>query len=124
VKISLILAVITVESAFKPLAVSKAGASGLMQLMPETAEECARDVGKVNYSAFRVKDNIQLGTWYLHKLSNIFKGEMEMVVRAYNAGPVLVKRVSFGESDHYPEETIKYLEKVLKWKEKYEKFDL
>src|SRR3972149_1174723 len=62
IKMSSVLATIRVESAYNKRAISKSGAQGLMQLMPETAKECADDLNMKYYNAFRIKDNIKLGT--------------------------------------------------------------
>lgn len=124
VPISLILAVTTRESAFNPHAISHAGAQGLMQIMPETAKECANDINKPFYNVFKIKDNVQLGTWYLWKMLDIFDGDVELAVRAYNAGPTYVKKVLAGELVSYPQETVVYHEIVLKWKQQYENLGL
>jgi soluble lytic murein transglycosylase-like protein len=120
VPISLILAITKRESAFNPQAVSRAGAQGLMQLMPETAKECASDLNKTFFNSFKVKDNVQLGVWYVWKMLNLFNGDMSLAVRAYNAGPTYVKKVIAGELQEYPNETIKYHEAVLEYKMEYE----
>ena len=122
VSVPLILAITTQESAFNSNAISKTGAQGLMQLMPETAKECATDVNKPFYGIFKIRDNVQLGTWYLWKMLNIFNGDVELAIRAYNAGPVYVKKVLSHEDgfEDYPTETQKYHDIVLKWKKNYE----
>lgn len=126
VPVSLIVAVMRQESAFVPSAVSRAGASGLMQLMPETAAECARSLGKPTYNIFRPRDNIQFGVWYLAKMTDIFHGDIELAIRAYNVGPTYVKKVLAGEQGFadYPRETVKYHEAVMAWKKQYETLDL
>lgn len=118
---ALILAITTQESAFNPRALSRAGAQGLMQLMPATARECANDVNKPFYNIIKVQDNVQFGTWYLAKMLNIFNGDVELAIRAYNAGPVYVKRVLAGELANYPKETVDYHVKVMRYREKYHK---
>lgn len=120
VPISLILAITRRESAFNPSVVSHAGAQGLMQLMPMTAKECADDLGKRHYSSFNIRDNVQMGVWYLSKMIYSFKGDVELSIRAYNCGPTYVRRVLAGEIKNYPEETRKYHEIVMKWKNEYE----
>ena len=115
-----ILAVMRTESAYNKRALSHAGAQGLMQLMPATAKECADDINKKYYNVHKPKDNIQLGVWYLAKMSNRFKNDIELVIRAYNAGPTMVEKVSVGDISDYPTETKQYLKKVLEWKTKYE----
>jgi soluble lytic murein transglycosylase len=86
----LILGVIRQESAFRVDAVSPAGARGLMQLMPATAELMAKRTG-LPYSQTRlVTDpsyNIALGSGYLDKMLGQFDGSYILSLAAYNAGP-------------------------------------
>ena len=119
VQVSLLLAVITVESAFQVKVISKANARGLMQVLPETALEISADVGKRNFNLFKIRDNIQFGSYYLWKMINLF-GDQDLGISAYNCGPVCVERVQSEEYSRYPHETIDYLKKVNDWKLKYD----
>ena len=85
----LVRAVIQVESAFNPLAVSNTGAMGLMQLMPDTAEWIAKQLGDTGYSIEALHEpdrNIRYGTWYLSSLEREFHGNDILALAAYNAG--------------------------------------
>jgi len=81
----LVLAVIEVESGFNNNAVSKAGAQGLMQIMPETQ----RDLGLT--TPFDAQNNIEAGIRYLKMLINRFP-DLSLALAAYNAGPAAVER--------------------------------
>jgi hypothetical protein len=83
---NLIRAVIHAESAFNPFAVSSAGALGLMQLMPEMAEEL-----KV-LDPFDPRQNILGGSHYLRDLLDRHHGNVDLAVASYNAGPGAVAR--------------------------------
>jgi soluble lytic murein transglycosylase-like protein len=80
VPVELVDAVIQVESGWNPNAVSKKGAAGLMQLMPETALRFGvRD-------RFNVEENIRGGVAYLAWLIRLFKGDLRLAVAAYQVG--------------------------------------
>jgi soluble lytic murein transglycosylase len=91
---ALVAAVIYEESRFRPHARSKAGALGLMQLKPETAETIARATGG---TGFRVDDlfdpdvNVAYGSWYLRHLLDKY-GNERVALAAYNAGETTVDR--------------------------------
>ncbi|MCW5834730.1 MAG: lytic transglycosylase domain-containing protein [Labilithrix sp.] len=76
----LVRAIIKVESDYDPRAVSYAGARGLMQLMPETAERLG--VKDINDP----RENIFGGVRYLRLLANMFNGDLDFTVAGYNAG--------------------------------------
>lgn len=100
----LVKAVIKAESDFDCYAISKKGAKGLMQLMPETM----LDMNVAD--PFDPEANILGGTCYLRKLLDLFKGDIQMSLAAYNAGPNRVK-----ELGRIPRisETKKYIRNVL-----------
>ena len=83
----LIASIIRAESGFRPSAVSKAGAIGLMQIMPATAEWKARRLGMTITEAdiFDPATNITIGTAYLRYLLDKF-GDVTTALIAYNAG--------------------------------------
>ena len=86
VRPDLVSAVIQVESAFNPRAVSSKGAQGLMQLMPATA----RDLGVTD--PFDPDQNIRGGVTYLRRLLDRYDDNEELALAAYNAGPSAVER--------------------------------
>jgi len=92
---ALVLAVIMAESSFRPGAQSHAGAQGLMQLMPATAEEIAGFLGMDDFKPEDVwlpEVNISMGCFYLIRLKNIFGGDINLALAAYNAGQGNVTR--------------------------------
>ena len=102
---ALVHAVISAESGYNPQAVSRAGARGLMQLMPETA----RRYGVRN--SMDPADNIYGGVKYLRDLLTMFKGNMELAVAAYNAGENAVIRYGLRVPPYT--ETLGYVPRVL-----------
>lgn len=101
----LIHAIVDTESAFNPKAYSKAGAIGLMQLMPETA----KSLGVKN--SWDAKQNIQGGTYYFRQLMDKYGQNIKLSLAAYNAGESAVKHAG-NAIPNYPE-TIRYVKKVI-----------
>ncbi len=101
----LVRALIQVESAWNPVAVSRAGAMGLMQLMPDTA------------ALLRVADpydpdeNVRAGTAFLRRMIDRFDGKVELALAAYNAGPQAVER--YNGIPPYAE-TRNYIRRILR----------
>jgi soluble lytic murein transglycosylase-like protein len=108
---SLIKAVIHAESGYNPNAVSRKGASGLMQLMPGTARSL-----KVSNS-FDPQDNVEGGVKYLRFLLDTFRGDVSLAVAAYNAG--LNKVARYGGIPPY-NETRTYVNRVLSYMQSYQ----
>jgi soluble lytic murein transglycosylase-like protein len=99
----LVHAIIKVESEYDPKAVSRKGAMGLMQLIPETAQR----FGVAN--PFNPKENIEGGVGYLKYLLGLFGGDLSLSLAAYNAGEGAVQR--FGGIPAFAE-TRDYVQKV------------
>ena len=106
VDIALVKAVIHTESDFNPDATSRKGASGLMQLMPETAAKYGiRDL-------YNPKQNIECGVRHLRYLLRKYRNNLKNAIAAYNAGEKAVKK--YDGIPPYPE-TQRYVSKVLKY---------
>ena len=110
---ALIHAVISVESGYNPAAKSPKGATGLMQLMPATAQRYG--VEKANLT--NPLDNIRAGTRYLKDLIAMFDNNLHLAIAAYNAGEGAVIR-SGRKVPNYPE-TRAYVPKVLQYYQTY-----
>ena len=106
----LVRAIIKVESDYDPRSVSVAGARGLMQLMPDTAERLqVRDIDDP-------RENIFGGVRFLRILANDFNGDLELTVAAYNAGGEAVMR--YGGIPPY-QQTRDYVVKVTHFYRRY-----
>ena len=110
---ALLHAVISVESGYNSKAVSKRGAAGLMQLMPDTA----RRYGVAD--VFDPADNVRAGAQYLTELMKLFDNDIRLVLAAYNAGEAAV--IKYGKRIPPYRETAAYVPKVVGF---YEKFRL
>jgi soluble lytic murein transglycosylase-like protein len=106
----LVRAVIKVESDYDPRAVSRVGAQGLMQLMPDTAQRMqVRDI-------LDPRENILGGVRYLRVLANMFNGNLQLTLAGYNAGESAV--VKHGGIPPF-DETEDYVVKVLAYYRRY-----
>ncbi len=103
----LLKAIIKAESDFNPKAVSKKGALGLMQLMPENIKQL-----NIN-DPFDPWENIMGGARYFRRMLDRFKGKLSLSLAAYNAGPTTVER--FNNQIPPYKETEGYVEKVLRY---------
>ena len=110
---TLLHAVITAESAYDPEAVSRAGAVGLMQLMPGTAQR----YGVRN--RLNPYENIQGGSQYLRDLLIMFEYNLKLALAAYNAGENAVKK--YGNQIPPYKETRNYVRKVIEYYNQYKK---
>jgi soluble lytic murein transglycosylase-like protein len=100
----LVRAVIQVESAFNPRAVSPKGAMGLMQLMPATAKQ----FGVID--PFSAAENIRAGVSYLRQLLDRYDHDEQLALAAYNAGPGAVDK--YGSQVPPYKETKDYVLKI------------
>jgi soluble lytic murein transglycosylase-like protein len=108
---ALISAIIKAESDFDPDAISRAGAIGLMQLMPQTAVRLeVRD-------PFNPEENIAGGARYLRYLLDRFHGNLPLALAAYNAGATRVEQYNTLPPIH---ETRRYVKKVLRFYRQYD----
>ncbi len=108
---ALLHAVITAESGYNPRALSRKGASGLMQLMPATARR---------YGVADIYDpaqNVRGGARYLKDLLRLFNNDLRLTLAAYNAGENVV--VQYGNRIPPYRETTKYVNKVMELYDQY-----
>jgi soluble lytic murein transglycosylase-like protein len=111
IEAALLHAVITVESGYNARAVSKAGARGLMQLMPATAKRFG--VADV----FDPADNVRAGAQYLSELLKLFNNDLHLALAAYNAGEHAV--IKYGRRIPPYRETAAYVPRVVGFYEKF-----
>ncbi len=119
---ALVWAVMRQESAFSPVAVSRSGAQGLMQVMPTTWDWIAELRSEEPTDPFAVRENIAYGATYLAWLLRYFDGDEELVIAGYNGGQGYVRRlfesewVAEDKDEFYREidqaETREYLQRV------------
>jgi len=106
---NLVRAVIRVESNYRHDAVSSAGAMGLMQLMPRTAES----LGVTD--AFDIRQNIDGGTRYLRRMLDMFDDDVSLALAAYNAGAGAVRRHGgippFRETQNHVPRVLQHMER-------------
>jgi soluble lytic murein transglycosylase-like protein len=113
VDFALIKAMIRAESGFNPYAVSRKGAKGLMQLMPQTA--LRMNVSNIH----NPKDNIEGGVRYFKYLLSLFNDDLRLSLAAYNAGENLVSEL---RSIPPYRETVDYVRKVLIYYQSYKNY--
>lgn len=123
----LIVAIIRTESNFQEDRVSRKGALGLMQLMPDTAGWVIKQGGFKELTVGDVEKpeaNIRVGAWYLSYLLTKFEGDLAPAIAAYNAGPSKVnnwmsqnmwngspdslENIPYGETRHYVQRVLYY----------------
>jgi len=118
----LVTALIRQESRFEPRIESVVGATGLMQVMPSTADWIAQQTGTANYTMSDPEDNVEFGTWYLDYTHQEYDSNSLFAVASYNAGPgnvaKWIKRFGFTDPDLFVEqipfpETKGYVESVF-----------
>ena len=114
VDFALLKALIATESGFDPSAVSPKGAVGLMQVIPDTANRYGLMGNRKVSVQTKLKDphtNLQTGTRYLRDLLNMFPGQLELALAAYNAGEGAVQKAG-NKIPNFPE-TQNYVKTVM-----------
>jgi soluble lytic murein transglycosylase-like protein len=129
--VHVLLGMIRQESGFDPTAHSRAGARGLMQLMPATGREVARRMG-LAFSSSRLSDpayNLSLGTAYFRQVLSMFDDNLELALAGYNGGPYRIRRLwrqdGGGELDTFleglgVEESRIYVKRILVLSDSYQ----
>jgi len=116
---ALVKAVIAVESAFDPEAISSKGAVGLMQVMPDTGERYGIVADARRSVVQRLMDpatNVRVGTRYLRDLLALFANDLALALAAYNAGEGIV--LQYARVPPFPD-TLAYVERVQQFYELY-----
>lgn len=125
---NLVYSIIKTESKFNPNAVSSKGAKGLMQITDVTANWASKELNLKDVNLHDPETNINIGTWYLSRLNKEFRGNLNLMISAYNGGSGNVRK--WLKSSEYSEdgknltqipfkETSQYTDKVLKNYRKY-----
>jgi soluble lytic murein transglycosylase len=118
----LVTGLIRQESRFMPKIKSGVGAVGLMQVMPETGADMARNLGLKQYKLDSPEDNVQLGTAYLDYTHREYNNNSLLAVASYNAGPANVSewvtKYGLSDPDNFVDqipfgETKNYVQKVF-----------
>ncbi|WP_267384083.1 transglycosylase SLT domain-containing protein [Cyanobacterium sp. uoEpiScrs1] len=118
----LITSLIRQESRFEQVITSPVGAKGLMQVMPTTGEWVANKIALKDYSLGNLKDNVNLGTWYLNYTHETYGNNSLLAIASYNAGPgnvsKWIRRYQVSDPDLFLEkipfqETKGYVESVF-----------
>ena len=118
----LVISLIRQESRFEKEIKSPVGATGLMQVMPDTAKWIGEKTKQKEYSLSDPEDNIKLGTWYLNHTHEVYNNNSMLAIASYNAGPGNVSKwlntYSMNDIDEFIEnvpfsETKNYIETVF-----------
>ncbi len=115
-----VAAVIYTESRFNKDSVSGAGAVGLMQVMPRTADSIASEIGEPTGNLRDPDTNIKYGTWYLRGLMDKYSDNTDLVLAAYNAGVSRADKYK-DSGAALPYETVFFIQKVKGAEEMYNK---
>lgn len=119
---SLVCAVIFTESRFHKDSVSHQGATGLMQIMPQTGSRLAKTFGDTDFSAKKLFDpetNIRYGTYYLREKIDDYGGDIDLALAGYNGGDTAASALQ--RRQPIPLETAGFIRKVRSVWQMYEK---